>query len=117
MVYLRRQAIYDKPAEVYISEDSSFCAPYDRWRDYKLPSVIQADQESPVLLTYRGSTLIVHAPHGMKLPWPKAPKSFSVEIDELTPKAYEFAAHESGAASRNNWARVQVPVGNNTCAP
>ncbi|MGA7886825.1 MAG: hypothetical protein WCA44_13855 [Acidobacteriaceae bacterium] len=48
--YLRRQAYFGKSAEVYLSSNGDFCAPYDRWHDYKLPPVIQGGPESPVLI-------------------------------------------------------------------
>lgn len=60
--YLRRQSYFDKPAVVYISSNGDFCAPYDRWHDYKLPQVIQGGPESPLLISYAGDTVIVHSP-------------------------------------------------------
>src|SRR5258707_15404024 len=34
--YLRRQAYFNKPADVYVSASDDFCKPFDRWHDYKM---------------------------------------------------------------------------------
>jgi hypothetical protein len=116
--YLRRQAYFGKPAEIYLSANGDFCAPYDRWHDYKLPEVIQGGSESPVLISYSGNTVIVHSPKQLKRPWLAGPSSFIVAFQQLTPEAYsEYAgAGRSAAGLPSGWMRVEVPFGHNLCA-
>jgi hypothetical protein len=116
--YLRRQAYFGNPAEVYLSANGDFCAPYDRCHDYKLPEVIQGGSESPVLISYAGDTVIVHSPNQLKRPWFAEPSSFNVAFQQLTPGAYsEYAgAGRSAAGLPSGWVRVEVPFGNNVCA-
>ena len=67
-----------KPAEVYISSNPDFCAPYDRKHDYKLPPRIQGGPDSPVLISYAGNTVIVHSPEPVVQPSLAQPNSFIV---------------------------------------
>jgi len=117
--YLRRQAYLGKPAVVYISANPSFCAPYDRYHDYKLPLVIHGGPESPVFISYTNNTIVVHSPEPLIGPSFAQPSSFSVTLEKLTPEAY--ATYVGNGRSTNelpkSWTRVEVPSGNNTCAP
>ena len=117
--YLRRQAYFGKPAVVYISANPSFCAPYDRWHDYKLPPLIHGGPESPVLISYAGSTVIVHSPEAVVQPWLARPSYFSVTFEKLTPEAYAtyVGNDQSTAELPKSWTRIEVPFGHNTCAP
>jgi hypothetical protein len=116
--YLRRQAYFGKSAVVYISANPSFCAPYDRWHDYKLPSVIHGGLESPVLISYAGSTVIVHSPEPVEQPWLAQPSYFSVTFEKLTPEAYATYVGNGQSAAKlpKSWTRVEVPFGHNACA-
>jgi hypothetical protein len=82
IAYLRRQAYSGNPAEVYISANPRFCASYDRWHDYKLPTVIHGASESPVLISYTGNTVIVHSPEPVVQPWLARPSYFSVMFEK-----------------------------------
>lgn len=116
--YLRRQAYSGKPAEVYISSNPDFCAPYDRWHDYKLPPAILGGPESPVLISYKGNTIIVHSPEPIVPPLLTRPSPFIVAFERITPEAYA-AYVQSGhneANSARSWITVEVPFGHNTCA-
>lgn len=111
--YVRRQSFFGKPAEVYLSASPSFCAPYDRSHDFKLPEVIHGGIESPLLLSYRGNAITFHGPKELQRPhYP--PSSFNVIYEELTPEAYSryVGSNELPAG----WVRVEVPFGHNTCA-
>lgn len=117
--YLRRQAYSGKPAVVYISANPSFCAPYDRYHDYKLPLAIHGDPESPVFLSYTDNTIVVHSPEPPIGPSFAQPSSFSVTFEKLTPEAYAtyIGSGQSTAELPKSWTRVEVPFGHNTCAP
>ena len=117
-VYLRRQAYSGKPAEVYISSNPDFCAPYDRKHDYKLPPRIQGGPDSPVLISYAGNTVIVHSPEPVVQPSLAQPNSFIVMFEQLTPEAYAVYVKNGHAAadSATSWTRQEVPFGHNTCA-
>lgn len=118
VAYLRRQAYFGKPAEVYLSANPSFCAPYDRWHDYGLPQIIQGGHESPVLISYTGNTVVVHSPEPVVEPRLARPSSFSVTFEKLTPEAYAtyVGIGHSTVELPKSWTRVEVPFGHNTCA-
>jgi hypothetical protein len=118
IAYLRRQAYFGKPSEVYISANPDFCAPYDWKHDYKLPSVIHGGSESPVLISYFGNTIIVHSPEPVKGPWMARPSSFSVTFEKLTPEVYAtyVGIGRTVANLPKSWTRVEIPIGDNTCA-
>ena len=111
--YVRRQAFFGKPADVYLSASPNFCAPYDRSHDFKLPNVIHGGSESPLLITYQGNTIILHGPKQLLRPR-AAPSSFNVIYEELTPEMY--SAYVGSNQLPRGWARVEVPFGHNTCA-
>ena len=111
--YVRRQALFGKPADVYLSASPNFCAPYDRSHDFKLPNVIHGGSESPLLITYQGNTIILHGPKQLLRPR-AAPSSFNVIYEELTPEMY--SAYVGSNQLPRGWARVEVPFGHNTCA-
>jgi hypothetical protein len=119
VAYLRRQAYFGKPAVVYISANPSFCAPYDRWHDYKLPLVIHGGPESPVLISYTSNTIVVHSPEPVIEPWFARPSSFSVAFEKITHGAYAtyVGISQSAAILPKSWTRVEVRFGHNTCAP
>jgi hypothetical protein len=119
IAYLRRQAYFGKPAEVYFSANPSFCAPYDQWHDYKLPQIIQGGPESPVLISYMDNTVVVHSPEPVIEPRLAPPASFRVAFEKLTPEAYAtYAGVGHGTVELpGSWTRVAVSFGNNTCAP
>lgn len=116
--YLRRQAHSGKQAEVYISSNGDFCAPYDRWHDYKLPPAIQGGPESPVLISYSGNTVIVHSPEPLRIPWLTQPGAFRVTFQALPPAKYaEYIGTAKGISPLpEKWVRVEIPFGHNTCA-
>ena len=116
--YVRRQSLFGKPAEVYLSESADFCAPYDRSHDFRLPDVIHGGTESPLLISYQGNMIILHGPK--KLQWPRRnpPGSFNVTYEELTPEAYSayVGSNQQSLKLPEGWVRVEVPFGHNTCA-
>ncbi len=116
--YLRRQAYSGKPAEVYISQNGDFCAPYDSSHDYKLPQAIQGGADSPVLVSLDQNTLVVHAPNQIQRPSQARNRSFGVTFQQLTLDEYKayVGAGNSGVALPKGWIRVEIPFGNNTCA-
>ncbi|HEX3469864.1 MAG TPA: hypothetical protein VHT28_01655 [Silvibacterium sp.] len=111
--YVRRQAFFGKPADVYLSASPNFCAPYDRSHDFKLPDVIHGGIESPLLISYQDNTIILHGPKQLLRPH-AAPSSFNVIYEELTPEVY--SAYVGSNQLPKGWARVEVPFGHNTCA-
>ncbi len=116
--YLRRQAYSGKPAEVYISQNGDFCAPYDSSHDYKLPQAIQGGADSPVLVSFEKNTLVVHAPNQLQQPTQAGASSITVAFQQLTLDAYRayVGAGKSGVAIPKGWIRVEIPFGHNTCA-
>ena len=118
IAYLRRQAYFGKPAEVYISANPDFCAPFDRGHDYKLPPMIHGGPESPLLISYTGNTVVVHSPEPLLEPRSARPSSFSVTSEKLTPEAYAtyVGVGQNAAELPKSWTRVEVPFGHNTCA-
>lgn len=116
--YLRRQSYFNKPADVYVSASDDFCKPFDRWHDYKMSDPIHGASDSPLLISYSGDTIVVHAPKKPKTPWLSGPASFKVVFQELS--SAEYVAY---AAPGNNsielpegWKRLEIPFGHNTCA-
>ena len=116
--YLRRQSYFDKPAKVYITSNSDFCAPYDRWHDYKLPPVIQGGPESPVLISYVGNTVIVHSPEPLRRPLLARPRGFNVSFQALSPAKYAAYVRTSDGTVElpESWVSLEIPFGHNTCA-
>jgi hypothetical protein len=116
--YVRRQSLFGKPAEVYLSESGEFCAPYDRSHDFKLPDVIQGGTESPLLISYQGNTVILHGPKQIQRPGQAPPSSFNVIYEELTPEVYSayVGSNQQSLNLPEGWERVEVPFGHNTCA-
>ena len=115
--YVRRQALFGKPAEVYLSASADFCAPYDRLHDFKLPDVIQGGTESPLLIPYQDYTIILHGPKQLRRPRHQ-PSSFNVIYEELTPEAYSayVGSNQQSVKLPDGWLRVEVAFGHNTCA-
>jgi hypothetical protein len=116
--YVRRQSLFGKPAEVYLSESADFCAPYDRSRDFKLPDAIHGGTESPLLISYQGNMIILHGPKQLQRPRQTPPGSFNVIYEELTPEAYSayVGSNQQSLKLPEGWVRVEVPFGHNTCA-
>jgi hypothetical protein len=116
--YVRRQSLYGKPAEVYLSESADFCAPYDRSHEFKLPDVIHGGAESPLLISYQGDTIILHGPKQLQRPRQVSPSSFNVIYEELTPEVYSayVGSNQQSVQLPEGWVRVEVPFGHNTCA-
>jgi hypothetical protein len=116
--YVRRQSLFGKPADVYLSASADFCAPYDRSHDFKLPDVIHGGTESPLLISYQGSTVILHGPKQLQLPGQAPRSSFYVIYEELTPEAYSayVGLNPQSLKLPEGWVRVEVPFGHNTCA-
>jgi len=115
--YVRRQSLGGKPAEVYLSASADFCAPYDRSHDFKLPDVIHAGTESPLLISYQGNTIILHGPKQLQLPGQAPPSSFNVIYEKLMPEVYSAYVGSNQQAMKlpDGWMRVEVPFGHNTC--
>lgn len=116
--YLRRQAYSGKPAEVYISQNGDFCAPYDSSHDYKLPQAIQGGADSPVFVSFEQNTLVVYAPNQLQRPTQAGTSSVGVAFQQLTLDAYRayVGAGKSGVGLPKGWIRVDIPFGHNTCA-
>jgi hypothetical protein len=116
--YLRRQAYSGKAAEVYISQNGDFCAPYDSSHDYKLPKAIQGGADSPLLVSFEENTLVVHAPNQLQRPTQAGTSSFGVTFQQLTLDAYGayVGAGKSGVGLPTGWIQVEIPFGHNTCA-
>ena len=112
-VYVRRQSFFGKPAEVYFSASPSFCAPYDRSHDFKLPEVVQGGVESPLLLSYQGNAVTFHGPKDFRRPH-DPPRNFNVIYEELTAEAY--SAYVESNQLPEGWVRIEVPFGHNTRA-
>jgi hypothetical protein len=117
--YIRRQAYFSKPADVYISASDDFCKPFDRWHDYKMSEPIHGAPDSPLFVSYSGDTIVVHAPKKPKTPWSSESAPFKVAFEELS--AQEYAAYaapgQSGTKPPAGWNRIEIPFGHNTCAP
>jgi hypothetical protein len=118
LVWLRRQSYAHTPEHLYISASDSYCAPYSIWHDYKLPPSVTGDTSSPLVFSFEGNTIVVHAPDEPKSPWLFAPKSFKVAFQKLV--SSEYAAYATLPAGSNRlptgWHRVEVPYGHNTCS-
>jgi len=116
--YVRRQAYFNKPADVYISASADFCKPFDLWHDYKMSEPIHGAVDSPLLISYSGDTIVVHAPKKPQTPWFSSPASFKVLFQELS--SDEYAAYAASGKSSIElpvgWNRVEIPFGHNTCA-
>lgn len=96
-----------------MSASPSFCAPYDRSHDFKLPEVIHAGIESPLLLSYQGNAITFYGPKELQRPhYP--PGSFNVIYEELTPEAYSSYVISNELPA--GWVRLEVPFGHNICA-
>jgi hypothetical protein len=115
--YVRRQSLFGKPADVYLSASADFCAPYDRSHDFKLPDNIRGGTESPLLVSYQGNTVILHGPKQLQRPH-VLPSSFSVIYEELSPELYSTYVGSSPQPVKlpEGWVRIEVPFGHNTCA-
>ena len=117
-VYIRRQTNEGKPEDLYLSASGDYCAPYDRWHDYKL-ATFSHDQPQPLVwVSYSGDTILVHTSEKPKSPWLFPPKSFKVEFQPLTPSEYSaYAALPEGTSGLPaGWQRVKVDFGHNTCS-
>ena len=116
--YVRRQSLFGKPAEVYLSGSADFCAPYDRSHDFKLPDIIHGGIESPLLISYQGNTIILHGPKQLQRPGQPPLSSFNVIYEEMTPEVYSayVGSNKQSLKLPEGWVRVEVPFGNNTCA-
>ena len=116
--YLRRQAYFNKSADVYISASGDFCKPFDRWHDYKISEPIHGAADSPLLISYSGNTIVVHAPKRPQSPFFSGPASFKVVFQGLS--SDEYAAYAASGTSSielpTGWNRVEIPFGHNTCA-
>ena len=112
-VCVRRQSFFGKPAQVYFSASPSFCAPYDRSHDFKLPEAVQGGVESPLLLSYQGNAITFHGPKELQRPH-DPPRSFNVIYEGLTPQAY--SAYVESNQLPEGWMRIEVPFAHNTCA-
>jgi hypothetical protein len=117
-VYVRRQTSAGAPEDLYLSASADYCAPYNRWHDYKLPAVIHGGPQSPLLVSYSGDTIIVHAPKEPNSPWLSAPKSFKVGFQPLTSSEYStyIALPQNSNALPEGWQRIEVAFGHNTCS-
>jgi hypothetical protein len=102
--YLRRQAYFDKPADVYVSASDDFCKPFDRWHDYKMSEPIHGAPDSPLLISYSGDTIVVHAPKKPQPPRSSGPASFNVAFQELPIEKYVAYA----ASGKNS---IELPEG------
>ena len=116
--YVRRQAYFNKPADVYISGNNNFCKPSSRLHDYKLPEPIHGAPSSPLLISYSGDTIIVHSPNKPQSPLFSDSSSFKVTFQELSSKDYEAyaAPYGRGIGLPTGWLRIEIPLGHNTCA-
>jgi hypothetical protein len=116
--YVRRQSLSGKPAVVYLSESADYCAPYDPSRDFKLPDVVHGGSESPLLVSYQGSVVILHGPMQLQRPGHGPPSSFNVVYEELKPERYSayVGSNQQSLKLPEGWARIEIPFGHNTCA-
>jgi hypothetical protein len=116
-VWLRRQSYAHTPDHLYISGNDDYCAPYSVWHDYKLSPPITGDAASPVIVSFDGDAIVVHAPDKPRFPW-LAPISLKVEFQRVTPS--EYAAYVARASDSDGlpagWQRIEVPFGHNTCS-
>jgi hypothetical protein len=116
--YLRRQAVFNKPADVYISASDDFCKPFDRWHDFKMSEPIHGAPDSPLLISYSGDAIVVHAPKKPQTPWFPGPASFKVVFQRLSSEEYAAyaAIGKSSIELPVGWNRIEIPFGHNTCA-
>lgn len=118
LLWLRRQSYAHTPEHLYISASDNYCASYSVWSDYKLPPSVTGDRSSPLLFSFEGDTIVVHAPDEPKSPWPFAPRSFKLAFQKL--RLSEYAAYSELPVGGNHlptgWHRVDVPYGHNTCS-
>jgi hypothetical protein len=116
--YVRRQSSFGKPAEVYLSASGDFCASYDRSHDFKLPDTIHGGTDSPLFISYRGDTIILHGPNQLQRPGHVPPSPFDVIYEQLTPEEYSayVGSNRQSVNLPEGWVRIEVPFGHNTCA-
>jgi hypothetical protein len=119
IAYLRRQAYFGKPSDLYLSASGDFCKPFDSRYDYKLLDPIHGAPDSPLLISYSGDSIVVHAPTKPSSPWLSPPENFKVEFQKITAERYAgyASSKQSDLPLPTGWLRVDVPFGNNTCAP
>jgi hypothetical protein len=115
IAYLRRQGTYPDAGELYLSESNDYCAPPDRWHDFRFPNIIHGNADSPLLISVCGNTITVFSPEKPRQPWFTRPKAFTVVYEEISQAAYEQYSKPETALPAG-WQRVAVPFGNNTCA-
>jgi hypothetical protein len=112
-VWLRRQAYAHTPEHLYLSENPSYCAPYDSGRDFKLSPSTTGSVSLPLLISFSGNTVIVHTSGQPGNPWLHRPKTFDVRYERLSPL-------DAAAAKQDRlpvgWQRIEVPWGHNTCS-
>ncbi len=115
--YLRRQADYPADGELYLSENSDYCAPYDSWHDYKLSNIIHGAPNSPLFISLSGDTVVIHTPGKPHSPWFSPPRTFKVKFEQISSQTYAASidAHPADQPS-SHWQRVEVPLGQNSCA-
>jgi len=116
-VWLRRQSYAHTSEHLYISASDDYCAPYSSWHDYKLPPSVTGNTASPLIFSFTGDTLVVHAPEKPRSPW-SAPQSFKVDFQLLTSSEYAayVASPEDARGLPTGWHRLDVPYGHNTCS-
>jgi hypothetical protein len=117
IVWVRRQTYAHKPEQLYLSLNDEYCAPYNRWRDYKLPASVTGDAAAPLIFSFTGDSIVVHAPEKPNPPWLFGPKTFRVEYEQLPRSEYATYATNSGATLLPvGWHRLIVQYGHNTCS-
>jgi hypothetical protein len=115
-IWLRRQSYAHTSEHLYISASDDYCAPYSSWHDYKLPPSVTGDTKSPLIFSFVGDTILVHAPEELKFPW--LSQSFKVEFQRLASSEYAAyaALSENASGLPTGWHRMDVPYGHNTCS-
>jgi hypothetical protein len=116
--YVHRQTYGGGPEELYLSENSDYCAPYNSWRDYKLSQVPYRAPQLPLFISYSGDSIVVHGLEKPNAPRFSAPKSFNVEFQLMAPADYLAYARlpAEGAGLPPGWRRIEVTYGHNTCS-
>jgi len=78
LAYVHRQTYGGGPEELYLSENSDYCAPYNSWHDYKLSQVPYRAAQLPLFISYFGDAIVVHGLEKPKAPWFSAAESLKV---------------------------------------
>lgn len=115
-LWVRRQSYAHTREQLYISANSDYCAPY-RSGDYRLPPPITGSPQNPMLISFSGSTLVVHAPDSTHSRSQLTPKLSQARLEPLTTVEYQaYVDDRRGERLPEGWQSIEVKWGRNTCS-